>query len=178
MHFSPFIMTINRVTHKIMSNFKERHRYLSLQHKHLRLQRTLKEDKTVLCSLEKKASSSRALRVANFMEIFNSCKWYIEQTCLIQGSHCIKKTKTFFCFHLNLFGRGPIPSLEPGITWISWSLSCHTNPQGILNFGTVFRNYKPSPCNNQNYELDLKLRHLPTPSLGHNSLLWVSPFRT
>lgn len=105
MHFSPFIMTINRVTHKIMSNFKERHRYLSLQHKHLRLQRTLKEDKTVLCSLEKKASSSRALRVANFMEIFNSCKWYIEQTCLIQVSHCIKKTKTFFCFHLNLFGR-------------------------------------------------------------------------
>ena len=66
--FSPFIMTINRVTPKITSHFKERNRYLSLQLNHQRLQRTLKDDETVLYSLEKEASYSGASRLSNFTE--------------------------------------------------------------------------------------------------------------
>lgn len=69
LHFSLFILVIKRVTDKMMCNLKEGNRYLSLQLKHLQLQKTLKEDKTVLCSLEKKTSNSRALRVLNFMEV-------------------------------------------------------------------------------------------------------------
>lgn len=61
-------MTVNRVTPKIMSHFKERSRYLSLQLNHQRRQRTLKEDETALYSLEK-AADSEALRVSDFTEM-------------------------------------------------------------------------------------------------------------
>ena len=62
-------MTGNRVTPKIMSHFKERSRYLSLQLNHQRRQGTLKEDETALYSLEKKAADSEASRVSDFTEM-------------------------------------------------------------------------------------------------------------
>ena len=52
-----------------MSHFKERNRYLSLQLNHQRRQRILKEDETVLYSLEKKASYSGASRLSDFKEM-------------------------------------------------------------------------------------------------------------
>ena len=143
-------LTINRVTPKIMSRFKERNRYLSLQLNHQRRQRTLKEDETVLYSLEKKASYSGASRLSNFKEMLQRMQRVhgadLSQTSLIVLSHCIKNTNTLYlCFHLRLFGRASsFPGAGRHVTFLG-TLMSDKSPTRSVSAQELCRDYEPRP---------------------------------